>query len=320
MKRWLSITKESAFGTASVTPADKIWVFLSGANSFKHMTTPQYWSLMTGMGYAVPWASGCETIGVGASLSVPLTATQAPFLLPWAFQRIAAGSVPWATTEPAGDLASCRLEYFWTTFDGVVKSKAWTGCKVASATLGGSDQDRAPLSLQLQLIGSTPQGNPYDESSDPAVAQPLPTVYPKDYLLFQHLRGGLSIGAVGVRTNWKSFSVELQNRLTPYFDEYRYANAIRLGGRAATLKSRLRLKNTTDDRAVWESGGVMAASAELNDGSKKIKFDFRSQNVVDSMGEDFPEDGEVYYDLAIKNQFDPAATAGDFALSISDVE
>lgn len=318
MQRWLRITKESAFGVASTDPADSIAPCLAGANSFRHMTTPQYWRLVCGTGFAVPSHSGTETTAVGASLTVPLAYGHAAFLLGWACGRInAAKTSPWATSEPAGDLPSCRIEYAWTTFDGTLKTKAWTGCKVASWTLAGNADAKAPMSIALQVVGSKPIGNTYDPLPDPTVAVPDPDEKASDWLLFQHLRDGLTVGA-GKRTNWKSIEIASQNRLKPYFDESRFANAIRLGGRTTTIKANLRLKPSPDDRATWETGGALAMSAEFKDSATKIHFDFGPRNFLDSVSEDYPEDAEVYYDLSATNHVDPA-TGTDFSCAVSAV-
>lgn len=316
MHRSLSITQESALLTPSAAPTATIWPLLSAPDSFKIMTTPAYYKVMDGMGWATVRKSGTETTGLGATLTIPVPVSEAEFLMGWAFQRIVGGGTPkpWATTEPVGDLASCRLVYNWSNFEGSIRTKAFKGCKVAAASFGASRTSPVVM-MTLQLVGCVPDGNSYDGTADPATALPLPSVYKDDFLLFHHLRGGLTIGG-GTRTNFESFEFSVQNALKAYFDEYRFANAVRIGGRSASLKAKLRLKEDSDDREKWEDGESQAAKLEFNDSVKKITIDLKAKNWVDQLDEMFPADEEIYYDLALANHTDGAAGA-DFTLTVA---
>lgn len=312
MKRFLTITQEAAFGTYhSVSPV-AINIRLDTPDSFKVMTVPEFWTIMSGSGFAVPALFGTQTTGLAATLRTPLDYAQASFLLGWALTRINAGqTTPWTTTEIAGDLASCTCDYGWSYVDGTFRTKRFLGTKVATLRLTGS-RSSPVVYLELGLVASTPQGNTYDSSVDPTLSVPADSTFPTTPVLFEHLRGGLTINNVA-RSNFQSIGLSVQNRLKAYFDESRFANLIRLNGRSTTLTGNSRLKATPDDRTSYESAATLASAntAVFTNGTHTITFTLNAQNYFSSINEHFPLDEEIYYDWSVQNLLDTAA-AEDF--------
>lgn len=309
MKRSLTITQESAFGTYHTTAPVVIHPRLDNANAFKVMTAPEFWTIMSGSGFAVPALYGTQTTGLAATLSFPLAYSQASFVLGWALQRINSGQTsPWTTTEIAGDLASCTLDYAWTNVDGTERTKRFLGAKVVSLGLTASRQDPV-MRCQLGLVASTPQGNSYDSSSDPTLTDPADTVFPTDPVLFQHLKGGLTLGGVA-RSNFQSIGISVQNRVKAYFDESRFASLIRFNGRTTTVTGNSRLKATPNDRSTYESGTAVASTNTVvfTNSTNTITFNLNANNYFSSINENFPLDEEIYYDWTLSNLLD--ATAG----------
>jgi hypothetical protein len=314
MKRFIRITQEAVYGTYA-SGGTAINIRLSGNNAFTPMTDPEFWSVMDGSGLSEQVLFGSETSALGATLTTELTYSQAQFLLGWGLTRInGAQTAPWTTAELPNDLASCTIDFAWSQFDvTTMKRKRFTGCKVASVGLAGArgPGDGAKMMLTMAILGSTPQGNSFDASSDPtAVAFPEPalTVFPTDIVTFQHLRGGFSVATVS-RTNFESINVSVNNNMNPYFDESRFANAMRLGGRSVTVGSRMRLKSTVDDRATYEQAAAQALSLTWAGGGHTIVLNLQSRNLINPYKEDLPLDREVYYPLTYNGHLDQTAGA-----------
>jgi hypothetical protein len=326
MHRYVRFIQESAFDTpvAKVSGAypagTAIYPHMVGDNAWSKMTTPTYWKLVNGSGWSGEIARGTEQTAVGATLNTVLTASQAAFLLGWACGRIGppTGTVttPWLTTEPRRDLASCRAEFGFTRFDGSWDVTAAGGCKVQSLQLTATE--KAPMVMaKLVVIGGPIHPDPYADPAEAAIAaeppEDLEDSLPLDVMLFQHLRGNVSVG--GPRTNFERVQITITNKLTAYFDETRYANALRVSGRTATVSGRLRLKASTDDRASWEKPGAGQTMAlAFDDGTTNVGFDFLARNFFDAVKEDFPIEREVYYDGTIANLLNP--NGSDFTYSV----
>jgi hypothetical protein len=312
MRRFLRISQEAVFGVFPTSSPVEYYVRIDQPGSFSVMHQPQFWQIMSGSGFCVPALFGSQVSGLGMTLSIPLDYANAASLLGWACQVINTGQTsPWVTTEIAGDLASCSVELGWSNTDGTIRRKRNLGCKVAALSLTGSKDDPV-MRLNLTLIGSTPQGNAYDSSTDPSAgAFPVPadSVFPASPVLFQHLKSGLTIGNVA-RSNFQSIAFSVQNRIKPYFDESRFANLIRFNGRTTKLSGVSRLKATPDDRTSYESSTTIgsANTVEWNNGSHTITLTLNAQNFFDSIGEQMSLDEEIYYSWSLSNMLDTAAT------------
>lgn len=318
MKRFLRLTQEAVFGTYNAA-GTSIHVRLSSANAFTPMTDPEFWEVLDGSGLGVAALTGSETQALTATLTTEVTYTQAQFLLGWACQRINAGqTTPWVTSELPNDLASCTADFAWSQFDvTTLKRKRYLGAKVGSLGLTCA-RDNPKLMATLGLIASTPQGNGFDASSDPTSVvfpEPALTVYPSDVAVFQHMRGNVTVAAA-VRTNFENWSLTIQNTMNAYFDESRFANALRLGGRRVNATTRMRLKSAVDERATYEAATVQACQLKWGNGVNSITINMGPRNYITPFKEDVPLDREVYYGATYKNYLDPA-TATDIAISFT---
>jgi hypothetical protein len=312
MRRFLRISQEAAFGVFPTSSPVQIYVRLDQADAFKVMTQPEFWTIMSGSGFAVPALFGSQVSSLGATLSIPFDYAQAAFMLEWSSGIInSAQTSPWTTSEIAGDLASCSVEYGWSNYDGTIRRKRFLGCKVMGMSISCS-RDAPVARLNLTLVGSTPQGNSYDSSSDPSASAfpaPADSVFPTSTVLFQHLKSGLTINNVA-RSNFQSLGFNVQNRMRPYFDESRFANLIRFNGRTTSLSGVSRLKATPDDRTAYESATTQgsANTIEWNNGSHTITLTMNAQNYFSQIGESFPIDEEIYYAWTLNNLLDTSAT------------
>ncbi len=315
MKRWLRLSQEGVFGTFHTSSPVQIWPRLSSADSFKVMTTPEFWTIMSGSGFAVEALVGTQTTGLAATLTCPLCYAEASFLLGGALTRINSGqTAPWVTTEIAGDLASFTADYAWTNVDGTIRRKRFLGCKIVTVELSGSRDSQVVMGT-FGIIGSTPQGNSFDASSDPdgtVLPEPADSVFSTDPVLFEHARSGLHINNVA-RSNFQSLSFSCQSKCKAYFDESRFANLIRMNGRTVTLSGNSRLKATPDDRALYEAATnlIDVNTLVFTNGTHTITLDFQGANYFTSIGEAFPLDEEIYFSWAVKNQLDTSETGNN---------
>jgi hypothetical protein len=309
MKRFIRLTQEAAFGTYNAA-GTAISIRLSSPNAFSVMTDPEFWEVMDGSGLGVPVLQGSQTSALAATLTTELCYSQAQFLLGWAVQRINAGQTsPWTTTELPNDLASCTIDFAWSQFDtATMRRKRFLGAKVASLRLSGA-RDNPKVMCTMGLVASTPQGNSFDSSTDPTSVdfpEPALTAYPSDVVLFQHMRGQVSVGGAS-RSNFESWELNVQNTMNPYFDESRFANAIRLGGRRITASSRFRIKSTVDDRTTYENATVQAAQLAWTNTTHTITMNLNSQNLIRPFKEDLPLDREIYASIGLQVLLDQAA-------------
>jgi hypothetical protein len=317
MQRFLRITEESTFGTFNNGGA-QIYVRLSGDNAFLPMTDPEFWTVMDGSGLGIPAVYGSATSSNTSTLTTEITFTQANFLLGWAIQRVnSAQTSPWTTAELPNDLASCTLDFAWSQFDTTaLKTKRYLGCKVSSLGLSCS-KESPKLMATFGVTGGTPQGNSFDSSSDPTLTAPALTVYPTDVVTFEMLKGNVTI-ATAARTNYENFSLNVANVLVPYWDESRFPNAIRLGGRTVTASSKWRLKSTVLDRNTYEQAVQQSAVYEFINAAAthNITFNFNTNGYISSYKEDSPLQREVYYAWSYASYLDPVA-GSEIALSVN---
>jgi hypothetical protein len=317
VKRYLTITQEAAFGTYAGAGA-AINIRLSSAGAFSPMEKPDFYTVMDGSGLGVQVLAGSQTCTLAGTLTTELTYSQAAFILGWACTRInTAQTLPWVTTELAGDLPSCTIDYGRSFFDtGVFHQHRYTGVKVASLGLSAS-KDSPKLMATIGLVGSTYQGNPFDASSDPTNTAPALTTYPTDLVVFQQLKGNVKIANVA-RSNFDSFNLTLTNKVKPYWDESRFANAIRLGGRSLTISSRYRKKSTVDDWTPLFNVTPLIATTQwkFDNSTHSITFGMGAASYLSSLDEESPIDEEHYYTIALMNQLDQTAAA-DFTAVVT---
>lgn len=317
MRRFARFTQEAAFGVYKTSDPVAIHPRLSANNSIGIMEAPDFYTIMDGSGRGVQAMAGTPTTRIEGTLVTELGPTVAPFLASWAGVRVNDGqTAPWVTTEMPLDLASCTVDLGRAKFNAAaLKRTRYLGMKVGSLGLACS-KDQPKLLATIGMVGSKFLPNPWEETAGPdAIAFPEPACsdQPWDVYLFQQLKGKVTVGGVS-RSNFESFSLQLQNQLAVYWDEDRFANAIRCVGRTLTATVRLRDKTSPDDWTTYLSGTPGAASFEFADGTgNTLKFDFKGNTYISGIEQDLPLDAEPYYTLTITNQLDPS-TCVDFTV------
>src|SRR3954468_12180303 len=169
-REFLWVVKESALGTVMTSPTagtDSIYIRLIDGNSFGMVAEPVQEEIPYGGGFAVTAEIVSDHYACKGQLKTKLYPAQAAIMMAWCLTRITSGqTLPWVTTEPAGDLASCSVYHAVRRSDGTYRRKRFAGCKVAGARIEVSRQSTTAM-LTLDLQASRSYGNGMDGSSDP---------------------------------------------------------------------------------------------------------------------------------------------------------
>jgi hypothetical protein len=319
-RRFLRLTKEAAWGTYA-TGGATLWPHLSSSNAFTPPQKPRYWSVMSGDGWAVPVMAGTQQMEMTTTLVTEVGISVAEFLVAAGCERISDDqTAPWTTAELPGDLASFTADFAMARFDlATLKRKRYVGGKVSSVGLACSVDQNKLMGTFGMMFGKM-VGNHFDGSTDPdATAFPAPDcdVHPTDIFLFQHLKGKVNVLGSAV-TNFDSFSLQIQNKMKPYYDEEHFPNAIRCNGRDVKIDLRCRFKASPDYWDAWEQGTEGASSFEFNDGTNFLKFDMGAKAYINDLQPDLPIDEEHYYTITLVNMLD-TATCNDFTVTYGAV-
>lgn len=334
-REFLYIVEESAYKTPVATPV--VWTTattfglanatgycmrLDADNSFDMRPVPAGTvTVMYGGGKATPAYMVSDKQELKGKLSVKLCVGQSPFLLSWAAQFINSGqTAPWVTTEPVGDLASCTIYHAITRPDGTIKRRAYLGVKVASWTLVITESATV-AQLTLNLVGSTPQGNQFDSSTDPTAGTfPVPADIdlPIDPYVFLHAGGTSFFTYAGaVRTQMTDLTITSTNVLASRFYAQRYIPALHCFGRTTTLATRLLYPLAAqDDRTLFEGLNVEASSLELNNGTHGMTIGFNAQNVLSPFNDELATNDLYLQSSTSNNLWDPSA-GSDLSLAFA---
>jgi hypothetical protein len=267
--------------------------------------------------------------GVAASVRQVLCWSQAVRLLGFCGIKINSGkTAPWAVDsgQTVGDLASATLYEGIERSDGTIKRRAAVGCKVARWSLSCSRE--SPLAiLSMELIGQKPKENDTldgADSSDPDATEfpaPSATSYPTDPVLWQHLDGGLVIDDSGTdaRSNFTSFTLEVDNALSPYHGTGTWLDSIRhFGARDVTVRTKMLHKATPDDRVFYESQTALNVIATFTSGTKSIVIDMNEANRISEPPSLSLTPGQWYeQDIVLASYRDTAAST-DFTITVDD--
>ena len=324
-REFLMLVEESAYKTPVTTPvvyptasANAFFIRLDGANTFTMRPRPVMVAVPYGGGVAIDAFRVADKMELKGRLVTKLYAgALSQFLLQWAMQTINAGqTVPWTTTEPAGDLASVACYHAIARSDGTIKRRVYLGCKVDGCNLEVSE-DSTIATLSLDISGSTPQGNQFDSSTDPtAVTFPPPTdvQLPTNPYVFVHASGGLTIGSA--RTQFQSLKLASKNVLARRFWANRFINLMRFVGRSTTLEAINFYAPTPDDRTSYEGLTTETTSFALNNGTHSITFNMNTASVISQFEDQLPLNDLYTQMMTITNQWD--STAGsDLALAFT---
>jgi hypothetical protein len=308
--------------TTPVAGVDSMYIRLS-EGEFDMEVAPVIQTIGYGGGFAVTAESVTDHYGVKGSLKTKLYPTQALMLLNWLTTRIdAAQTSPWATTENAGDLASCTVYHAILQANGVYRREKHTGVKCASGSLDIS-RDSTTGVLNLSLEGCRTFPNAYDASAAPDATEfpaPAEADYPYGPYTFTQTAGLVTVGAV--RVQYKSINFKVTNKLNGEWFETSYLTKNEFTGRDVTMDVDLLLKGTPDDRASFETVAPLAASLGFDNGvtGQAITINFNARNVISGLKRSLPMDKSYMQKLTLRCQWDPAANAGaggDIAFSMA---
>jgi hypothetical protein len=316
-REFIQVTEESAFGTIVTTPVrgtNQIVIRLPGSNQFTMRPNPVKQPIPYGGGFQVIGHVVSDKTEMRGQITTPLCYSQAKFLLDWSSTRIdATGTIPWTTTEPQHQYASCTIDHAIMYDDtATIVRKRYTGVKVDKWAINISE-DSQYASLRLDVIGSVYQGNTFDASTDPtAAAFPIPadSDFPSDFVLWIHSGGGLTIGAT-TRTQYTSIAFSGDNQSDVRYYANRFVNVIRSFGSMFTLDADITLISTPDDRAALNQILAQACQMVFNSGAgHTITVNLYGNNYINTLADDTAI-GKIFgRKLNLTNRYD--YTAGNW--------
>ncbi len=331
-REFLMIVEESAFMTPVATPvvwttgstyglanASAYYIRLDGGNAFAMRPRPQgSVTVPYGGGFDVPAYTVSDKQECRGQLTCKLSVSQAPFLLSWLGTRITAGTAPWVTSIPNGDLASCSIYHATTRPDGTIQRRVYLGAKCDSGTLTVTEQGTV-ATLQLNLSASTVQGNQFDSSVDPtAVVFPSPADnnFAVDPFVFLHLGGASYVTyASAVRTQMTDFTLTITNELARRWYANRYIQSLVFVGRKTTAAMKLLYPLAAqNDRALYEGLTTGTCSVKMNNGAHGFTMDMKANNYLTPFEDDLALNDLYFQNSTSNNQWDPVAGT-DFAFT-----
>jgi hypothetical protein len=333
-REWLMIVKESAYLTPKATPvtwntsstyglanADAYYIRLDGGNQFSMRPRPTgIVNVPYGGGSDIPAYMVSDKIECKGQLTCKLSVAQAPFLLSWLCQRVVGGTVPWTTTVPVGDLASCSLYHAIMRPDGSIQRRVYLGGKCDSGTATITESSTV-CTLQLNISASTPQGNQFDSSSDPTSTvfpAPVDNEFAVDPFVFLHA-GGSSFVTYGgaVRSQFTDLTLTVTNELARRWFANRFVQVLSFVGRKSSVACKLLYPLAAqNDRAAYEGLVSNTCSIELNNGTHGVTANFNAQNVLTPFEDDLALNDLYFQSSTSNNQWDPVAGA-DFTLAFT---
>ncbi len=313
IREYVQLTQESAFNTPVTTPVrgtNQIAIRLPGPNQQTMRANPVVQSVPYGGGFNVIRDSVSDKTELKGTLTTPLFYSQAEFLFGWALKRMSGGTLPWTSTEPAGQFASCSLDHaimYDDTANFVIKR--YTGCKVDGFKITLSEESQYAM-LAIDIIGGVYQGNTYDASTDPDVTDapiPVDDDFPSDFVQFIHSAEGFTLGA-GLRSQYTSLNFSAAHQSDVRYYANRFVQCIRSFGSMYSLDSDLTLIASPDDRASFQTLGPLACSVVLDNGVNTLTLDFKGNNRIKSIDENTPLAQIFGRKLSLENRWDSAAS------------
>lgn len=318
-REFLWLVVESAYGVTKTSPVagtDSIFIRLSGSNSFSMRPKQMAVKIAHGGGTATNSQRIADWFELKGSLTTELYVAQAPILLPWLITPINAGrTLPWTTTDasalsPPGDLASVSIYHAITRPDGTIKRKKYLGCKAKGFSVtGGRDKQIFTLKVDIQAILA--QGNVIDSSSDPtsgAFAAPADSAYPINPYVWSNV-GAAGLSIASARATVSSFELSVKNKMYAQAYTGKFIQRCNFLGRESTMKSRLLLLASPDDRAVYEANTAQTVTTTLTNGANTCAFAFNANNFADDVADQLDIDKTYEQELTLDNNYDPAASA-----------
>jgi hypothetical protein len=305
----LLIVQESAYNTPMTSPVagtNSIYVRLAGANRFTMRPKPTMRKIKYGGGYDVAGYAVSDQVGTEGDLSLELCYSQAKFVMDWLNTRVSGtGTVPWTTTEPDGDLASCSVYHAVMRSDGTIRRRLYGGVKAKSWGVTINAKDGVAM-LKASLRSSGPQSDPT------ATAFPLPadTVFPTDPILFFHGTGANNLGGSAL-AYLDGLTLDVTNVMdAKYFQSSNgHLTFDRLRGRAGKIGLDLLYSASPEWRTLYEAITSEAASFAFTNGTHTATFNFQSNVLIDAVEDDLSP-GKVYMQK-ISGEYMWDTSAGD---------
>lgn len=319
-REFLWIVKETALGTVQTDPVagtDSIYIRLVEGNAFTPVVAPVMDTIMWGGGLATTGEIISDHYNVSGTLKTKLYPAQAPFLLDWAATQVNAGqTLPWPTTEPPGDLASCSIYHGIMYSNGTYRRKRYSGAKVKSWRCEVSRGSTSAM-LSLEVTACRAYGSGADSTSDPDATEfpaPADSAYPLGPYTFKMTSGGLKLGTT--RSGYESLALAVTNVLDTRHFETSYAQVNRFLGRSATLDAELLFKASPDNRAAYEALTAQDSELTFDNGVNTCKIDFNAKGKIANLANDLPIDKVFMEKLTLGTVYDPA-TGVDLSVSFT---
>jgi hypothetical protein len=296
-REFLYITEEPAYATFNGTPTlgtNQLVIRLDSDNSFTMRAAPVAQDVMYGGGFAVPAYSVSDEISLSGRLSLKLCYSQANIVMPWLITRInSAQTSPWTTTEPPGDLASMTIDHAVYLDDtAAYKATRYLGVKPAGWSLSCSRSQRI-AQLDIDLIASKYQGNPFDSSSDPTLSAPTDGNYATDAVVFGHFGLNSSTSAFKIgsnRTRFESIKLDVKHAIDARPFESRFVQVCRVLGRSWTASGDMMLKSSPNDRLAFEQLTAQNVELLFTNGTHTGTLNFETANLIRPLTDNLAND------------------------------
>jgi hypothetical protein len=307
--------KESSYGTAKTSPTagvDTADIRLAGANRLTLNPVITQRKIAFGGGWAAEGYRKSDQEVVTGPLEMELCYSQAKLFLDAGITRINPGqTLPWVTTEPAGDLASLTFYRGEMRNDQSVKRTRYRGVKVHGGKLSSS-ADSGLVMLKLDLQAQKYDGNIRESTSDPditAFPAPADNAFPTDAALYSDSAGTISVGGSPL-AYVTSFDFSWTNVMDPLFFNSPFITSDPLRGRSATLTLGALYTATPNWRSLYQALTTEAVTFSFTNGTSTIAITMNGQNTIDSVSDDFAPGKQYMQSLVIANRYDPSVSQG----------
>lgn len=305
----LYIVAESAYGTPKASPVKgtDAWYFnLPESDSFQGLMSPQTQVIPYGGGTDSPFDAVNDSFQTQIQWKGFVYPSLDNVLLNLAMQTVnTAQTIPWVTTEQAGDLASASFYKMWQPRVGVAVRKRFPGVKVQTFQMQCSRQDPR-LSFSATLIAQKEVGNPIDGSTDPDDTEfpdPACADLPVGPYLFSHSKANLKFGGSAV-TNYTSLSLQVNNKLDTLSFEDHFPVLCAMRGRSFVATFQRLLNGTPDYRGIHQQVTKEAFSLEFNNGTNGFTIDFGANCYVSAYAQNLGLGKEFLETITVTNLVD----------------
>jgi hypothetical protein len=309
---WLWIVEESAWGVPVASPVvntSQFLVPLIDSNAFSMVEQPVFNGIAFGGGFDVEADYVVDQRECKGSLSTLGYPALAAFLHQAAVTRINTGqTLPWVTTEAAGDLASFSIYHQIRQRNGTIRTYAYPACKVMGLDVSISRQD-PKLKIKLDLQAKKELPNAFDSSAAlTAPTAPVDTDYPRGPYVFSHTSTRVKFATVAF-AQYDELSYSIKNKMDPKFFEDRWLQINSIKGRESTADLTSLLKTSPDFRALLQVGTRQAFEIGFGNGTSTLKVDFSGKVYANKASFDLGLGKEFMDKVGLMTQWDASASA-----------